>query len=216
MFIYYINNVISTNRAVSLTIQDGTIISLDYSYINDYLVEELIKLKYNYFINHYVQERKVIDKYKDYYAIEEDRTYYSYCFCNKKLMYSYNIFYRNLDLNVIDNDYGYEYYIEPKIINDIYNSSKIKVKDYNGNYINNINDNSVIREIAKLFSNSKFASDEDIKISSDYKYNLYMYDNNDKLIDVISVWNNGCLGYNGVIEEHLNNTDKKLLFNYIE
>ena len=39
-FIYYINDVISTDRAVSLTIQDGTIISLDYSYINNYLDEE--------------------------------------------------------------------------------------------------------------------------------------------------------------------------------
>ena len=33
VFIYYINDAISTNRAVSLTIQDGTIISLSYSYI---------------------------------------------------------------------------------------------------------------------------------------------------------------------------------------
>ena len=216
VFIYYINDAISTNRAVSLTIQDGTIISLSYSYINDYLDEELIKLKYNYFINHYVQERKVIDKYKDYYAIEEDRTNYSYCFGNKKLTYSYNIFYRNLDLNVIDNDYGYEDYIEPKLINDIYNSSKIEVKDYNNNHISNISDNSIIKNIAKLFSNTKFASDDYIKITSDYKYNLYLYDYNDKLINVISVWNNGCLGYNGVTEDHLDNSDKNILFNYIE
>ena len=158
----------------------------------------------------------MIDKYKDYYAIEEDRTNYSYCFGNKKLTYSYNIFYRNLDLNVIDNDYGYEDYIEPKLINDIYNSSKIEVKDYNDNHISNISDNSVIKNIAKLFSNTKFASDDDIKITSDYKYNLYLYDYNDKLINVISVWYNGCLGYNGVIEEHLDNSDKNILFNYIE
>lgn len=45
---------------------------------------------------------------------------------------------------------------------------------------------------------------------------LYLYDYNDKLINVISVWNNGCLGYNGVIEEHLDNSDKNILFNYIK
>ena len=43
-----------------------------------------------------------------------------------------------------------------------------------------------------------------------------MYDYNDKLINVISVWNNGCLGYNGVTEDHLDNSDKNILFNYIE
>ena len=44
---------------------------------------------------------------------------------------------------------------------------------------------------------------------------LYLYDYNDKLINVISVWNNGCLGYKGVTEEHLDNSDKNILFNYI-
>lgn len=45
---------------------------------------------------------------------------------------------------------------------------------------------------------------------------VIFYDYNDKLINVITVWNNGCLFYNGVIEEYLDNSDKNILFNYIE
>ena len=217
-FLYYIDNIICTNRAISFYFDHGVSDKVSYSYLDRKIDEEAVLYRYNYFINHYKQEKKVIDKFKDYYTIDGDVTYYSYYYGNNKLFYSYNIFYKYVGIGLIDNDWGTEMYIEPKLIEDILNTKKIVIRDSNSHeIINAIIAGSTIREVAELLSRTLPASRNEklMDITTGSKWNLSLYDENEELIDTIFIWEDGKLGYNNSRDEYLKDNYKEKLIKII-
>ena len=120
--------------------------------INDYLDEELIKLKYNYFINHYRQEKGFVKDYEKWYTIAGDETSIVYHFNRNKIAYGYVIFYKYKDLGAINNDWGIEMFIEPELIENFINTKKIIVKDNNDKEIKTIENKKTITKITSLMS----------------------------------------------------------------
>lgn len=216
-FLYFIDNVIGTNRAIHFKINHGIANKLSYSYLDRQIDEESILYKYNYFINHYKQEKKIIDKFKDYYTIDGDVTYYSYYYGNNKLFYSYNILYKELPLGTIDNDWGTEMYIEPKLMEDILNTKKIIIRDSNSHeIINSIFAKDTIREVAEVLSRTlPMGNSEELVDVTNSNWILELYDENEVLIDTLYVWNDGKLGYNNSREEYLKDQYKDKLIKII-
>lgn len=203
-FIYYINNIIGTNRAIHFIIDDGIIDKISYSHLNEYLNEEELLYSYNYFINHFIQERGVIDRFKNYYTIVKDEFHYNYNFKNKKLKYTYQIFYR-YPAGVIDNDWGTEIYIEPKIIVEFIKTYKIIVNDSkSGKVKNTITNKKTIRELTRILSRTlPMGNSEKLVDVINSNWELELYDENDILIDTLYVWNDGKLGFNNSRDEYL-------------
>lgn len=104
MFIYYFNDVISTNRAITFSIQKNEIVKVSYSYLNEKVDEEKFIKKYQKFLNTYEQEK--VNVLGDNYEIDGDITTYKYNYRTNRLIYTYNIFYRQKDIGIINNDYG--------------------------------------------------------------------------------------------------------------
>lgn len=104
VFIYYFNDVISTNRAITFSIQKNEIVKVSYSYLNEKVDEEKFIKKYQKFLNTYEQEK--VNVLGDNYEIDGDITTYKYNYRTNRLIYTYNIFYRQKDIGIINNDYG--------------------------------------------------------------------------------------------------------------
>jgi len=204
-FLYYIDDIIDTNRCISFFFEQGVADKIYYSYLNKSFDQDIILYKYNYFVNHYKQERQVIDKLKDYYIVEGDRTQYSYNFENNKLIYSYTIFYQEPLLGSINPDWGVDMYIEPKIIEDFIKTYKIIVNDSNnGRTINTITNKNAIRELTKIMSRTlPMGNSEELVDVINSNWELELYDENDVLIDTLFVWNDGKLGFNNSRNEFL-------------
>ena len=217
LFIYYIDDIIDTNKAISFGFNNGVADKIYYSYLYNDIDEQAFLYRYNYFINHYKQEKKVIDKFKDYYTIDGDVTSYSYYYGNNKLFYSYNIFYKELPLGTIDNDWGTEMYIEPKLIEDILNTKKIVIRDSNTHEItNSIIAKGTIREVAELLSRTlPMGNSEKLVDVINGNWELELYDENDILIDTLYVWNDGKLGFNNSRDEYLKDNYKEKLIKII-
>ena len=199
-FIYYINNIIGTNRAIHFYIADGIIDEISYSYLNEYLNEEELLYSYNYFINHFIQERGVIDRFKNYYTIVKDDFHYNYNFKNKKLKYTYQIFYR-YPAGAIDNDWGTETYIEPKLIENLIKTKKIVVKDDSNKEVNTISDQKDITKITELLSRTiPIKNNKNIENNN---WNLSLYDENNELINTININKDGTLGIDNTKNEYL-------------
>ena len=60
-FSHYIDNIIATNKYISFTINNGVIDKIAYAYLDKSINENEVLYRYNYFINHYKQE-KVLSK----------------------------------------------------------------------------------------------------------------------------------------------------------
>ena len=217
LFIYYIDDIIATNKAISFGFNNGVADKIYYSYLYNDIDEQSFLYRYNYFINHYKQEKKVIDKFKDHYTIEGESLSYTYYYGNNKLFYSYNIFYKELPLGTIDNDWGTEMYIEPKIIEDILKAEKIVIRDSNTHEItNSIIAKGTIREVAELLSRTlPMGNREELADVTNSNWELILYDENDVLIDTLYVWNDGKLGYNNSREEYLKDNYKEKLIKII-
>ena len=217
VFLYYIGDVIGTDKAIIFEINNGIASKLNYSYLDRKIDEEAFLYKYNYFINHYKQEKKVIDKFKDYYTISGDVTVYTYYYGNNKLFYSYNIFYKEMPLGTIDNDWGTEMYIEPKLIEDILKAEKIVIRDSNTHeIINTIIAGGTIREVAELLSRTlPMGNSEELTDITNSNWELVLYDENEELIDTLFVWEDGKLGYNNSRDEYLKDNYKEKLIKII-
>ena len=76
-FVYYINGYISTNKAITFSVNDKKVEKVYYSFINENLDESVIINKVKKFKNNIVQEKKKLNK--DETLIEEKTTYdYNY------------------------------------------------------------------------------------------------------------------------------------------
>lgn len=107
---YWVDGIIATNRSVTLPIENGTIRTAIYSYLDRSLDEQTLLDKYEQFRDTYEQERTNI--LGEDFEINGESTLYSYNFRTNSLKYTYNIFYRHIKTGIIDNSYGTEMVIE--------------------------------------------------------------------------------------------------------
>ena len=104
--IYWIDGVIATNRAVTIPIENGTATTVIYSYLDRTVDEDTLLRKYQNFRDTHVQQRdNVLGEDFEFYG---ESTLYTYNFRTEQLRYTYNIFYRHIKTDIIDNSYGTE------------------------------------------------------------------------------------------------------------
>lgn len=204
IFTYYIDDIISTNRAITFSIENGYINNISYSYLDSYINEKEILYRYNYFINHYKQE-KVYD-YNDY----EEEIKFSYNFGNSKLTYSYYIFYK---MNSFEIDRCTAVFIEPKLIENLVETKKIVVMDDSNKQVRVISDNEELVKITELLSRTIPSGDG---VSSGNKFSLMLYDNENNLIDTLYVDDGGYIGFGNERNEYLKEKYYNVLVDYLE
>ena len=107
---YWLDDIIATNRAVTIPIENGTVRTVIYSYLEHTLDEQALLDKYEQFRDTYEQERANV--LGEGLEINGESTLYSYNFHTDSLKYTYNIFYRHVETGIIDNSYGTEMLIE--------------------------------------------------------------------------------------------------------
>ena len=107
---YWVDDIIATNRAVTIPIENGNVHTIIYSYLDKRLDEQSLLEKYKQFQDIYEQER--VNVLGEGFEIAGESTQFSYNFRTNLLKYTYNIFYRHIETGVIDNSYGTEMVIE--------------------------------------------------------------------------------------------------------
>lgn len=108
--VYWIDNEIATNRAVTFPIENNTIRLAIYSYLDRSADESVLLQKRQDFLSTYEQER--INVLGDAFEIDLETTNFIYNYRTEELIYSYNIFYRHIESGIIVNDYGTEMLVE--------------------------------------------------------------------------------------------------------
>lgn len=103
---YWVGGVIATNRAVTISIEDGTARTVIYSYLDRTVDEDALLRKYENFRDTHVQQRDNV--LGEDFEIHGESTLYTYNYRTDSLKYTYNIFYRHIDTGIIDNSYGTE------------------------------------------------------------------------------------------------------------
>lgn len=198
---YYIDNIIETNKYIYFTINNGVIEKIAYAYLDKKINENEVLYRYNYFINHYKQEKGLVQDYVNQYAIESEDTKYIYNYTNNKLLYTFNIIYKEKNSGFTTIDWGTETYIEPKLIENLIKSKKIVVKDDNNKEVNTISDQKDITKITELLSRTIPIKNN--KNSENNNWNLSLYDENNELINTININNDGTLGIDNIKNEYL-------------
>ena len=200
-FLYYIDNIIATNKYISFNINNGVIDKIDYAYLDKTINENEVLYRYNYFINHYKQEKGFVQDYEEYYTIAGEKTLLNYSYVNNKLCYTYNILYQYKGVGVINNDWGTELYVEPELIENLIKTKKIVVKNDNNKEINTISDPKDINKITELLSRTiPIKNNKNIENNN---WNLSLYDENNELINTININNDGTLGIDNIKNEYL-------------
>lgn len=106
-FLYYLNDEIATNKSIMFFISENKVKRVTYSYLENKIDESLLINRVNNFKRNTIQEKKVLNENE---KILEENVEFSYNFKLKKLIYSYNLSYENVD--GIINDYGSVYFID--------------------------------------------------------------------------------------------------------
>ena len=109
-FIYRISDTVVTNRAIVFFIEGGKIKKVTYSYLDSEADEAAITEKYRSFIASHEQERK--NPLGSGWTVDDETTAFVYSYKTGLLKYSYNIFLRNTESGIINNDYGTEITVE--------------------------------------------------------------------------------------------------------
>ena len=200
-FSHYIDNIIATNKYISFYINNGVIDKIAYAYLDRSINENEVLYRYNYFINHYKQEKGFVQDYEEYYTIAGEKTLLNYSYVNNKLCYTYNILYQYKGVGAINNDWGTELYVEPKLIENLIKTKKIVVKDVNNKEVNTISDQKDITKITELLSRT--IPIENNKNIENNNWNLSLYDENNELINTININNDGTLGIDNIKNEYL-------------
>ena len=103
--------------------------------------------------------------------------------------------------DVINNDWGTELYVEPKLIENLFKTKKIIVKDDSNKEVNTISDQKDITKITELLSRT--IPIENNKNIENNNWNLSLYDENNELINTININNDGTLGIDNIKNEYL-------------
>lgn len=109
--IYVIGDKIATDKAIVCSIENGKIIRINYTNMEESADEENLLERVENFENATVQTKKVFEEGE---LFLEEETTYRYCFGADKLIYCYQLyFYEQTPIGpVINNDYASEYFIE--------------------------------------------------------------------------------------------------------
>ena len=110
-FLYYIDNIIETNKYISFNINNGVIDKITFAYLDKKINENEMLYRCNYFINHYKQEKVLVQDYVNQYAIESEDTKYIYNYTNNKLLYTFNIIYKEKNSGFTTVDWGIQKFI---------------------------------------------------------------------------------------------------------
>ncbi|MBQ6877313.1 MAG: hypothetical protein IJO22_02805 [Oscillospiraceae bacterium] len=104
---YYISDNIITDKAIIGTIEDGTIIRLDYTNIDFETDEEKIRAKAEKFLASTTQAKRIFEEGEEF--LKEETTFH-YHYPSDILAYCYQLyFYVDMgETKVINNDWGYE------------------------------------------------------------------------------------------------------------
>lgn len=113
-FIYFIDENISTNKAINFFWDNGTIFKMSYSYLDAKIDEDSIINNVVRFKENTIQEKKILDADETFL---EERTYFSYNYRINKTTYSYCLFFKEKpiegeNIELVNNDYGSEYFVE--------------------------------------------------------------------------------------------------------
>lgn len=200
-FSHYIDNIIATNKYISFTINNGVIDKIAYAYLDKSINENEVLYRYNYFINHYKQEKGFVQDYEEYFTIAGEIILLNYSYVDNKLCYTYNILYQYKGTDVINNDWGTELYVEPKLIENLIKTKKIIVKDDSNKEVNTISDQKDITKITELLSRT--IPIENSKNIEKNNWNLSLYDESNELINTININNDGTLGIDNIKNEYL-------------
>ena len=200
-FSHYIDNIIATNKYISFNINNGVIDKIAYAYLDKSINENEVLYRYNYFINHYKQEKGFVQDYEEYFTIAGEIILLNYSYVDNKLCYTYNILYQYKGTDVINNDWGTELYVEPKLIENLIKTKKIVVKDDSNKEVNTISDQKDITKITELLS--RIIPIENNKNIEKNNWNLSLYDENNELINTININNDGTLGIDNIKNEYL-------------
>ena len=106
-FVYYINGYISTNKAITFSVNDKKVEKVYYSFINENLDESVIINKVKKFKNNIVQEKKKLNKDE---TLIEEKTTYDYNYRTNKITYTYCLYFQN-GYGIINNDYCSIYFL---------------------------------------------------------------------------------------------------------
>lgn len=106
-FIYYIDENISTNKAITFFFENNTINNMSYSYLDTKIEEETIIKNVNLFKEKTIQEKKQLKEDEKYL---QEKTTFNYNYRINKTIYSYCLFFEQDGL--INNEYGSDYIIE--------------------------------------------------------------------------------------------------------
>lgn len=108
---YYINDFISTNKSITLSIEDNKIKKIYYMCLDGTVNEEKIIEKYNNFKDTHIQEEITLKENETFY---EDSTTYTYFYNIDKLIYNYVGFtlYKEVDIEPYTLNYGSTYIVE--------------------------------------------------------------------------------------------------------
>ncbi len=111
-FRYMIGEDIRTNKAVTCSIENGTVTHIFYTHMSAAVDEDAVIRKKEDFQAQYAQEKRVLKENEEF--ISEEYTY-SYNYDLGKLIYSYQLFYYEIideNFKVINNATGSEYFID--------------------------------------------------------------------------------------------------------
>ncbi len=106
-FVYYINGYISTNKAITFSVNDKKVEKVYYSFINENLDESVIINKVKKFKNNIVQEKKKLNKDE---TLIEEKTTYDYNYRTNKITYTYCLYFQN-GYGIVNNDYCSIYFL---------------------------------------------------------------------------------------------------------
>jgi len=106
-FVYYLNDEIETNKAITFEINNDIVDMVYYSYLNENIDEKDIISKVEKFKENTIQEKKL----KNTEKLIEEKISYSYNYRLGKVIYTYCLFFQKENVT-INNSIGSSYFIE--------------------------------------------------------------------------------------------------------
>lgn len=107
-FIYYIGNEIQTTKTITIPIENNSVNSVSYVYLDNTVNESDLQKKLTNFKETTTQEKYNLS---DGETFLEEKVIYMYNYKNDSLTYTYNLFFKD-EMQLINNDIGCEYIIE--------------------------------------------------------------------------------------------------------
>ena len=107
-FTYYIGSEIETTKTITIPIENNSVHSVSYAYLDKNVNESNLLEKLTHFKATTIQEKYNLSAGETFL---EEKVIYTYNYKNDSLIYTYNLFFKD-EMQLINNDIGCEYIIE--------------------------------------------------------------------------------------------------------